>query len=148
MNSDTMLKNVVMEFDTILTQANNASIPCHNFDESKYAILYVCIEGGSALANEFAIMTVNENFFSFYALTMFAKPPFQLKHIKYKKILHYENITKLKTRKFLLWQNINIRVNEDGDKYKLKLLISAKTRGIEGQKANLLQLMDFIAGQF
>jgi len=139
-----MLKSVVKEFDEVSVLINDEVSAHYNSDENPRAVLYVCIEGNSAISNRFAIMTVNEDFFAFYVVTMLSKPPFQLKHISYKTILRYDSITKLKARKFLIWQNIKMFVNEDGDKYKLKLMISSKTVWIEEQKKNLLLLMDFI----
>ncbi|MDR2569191.1 MAG: hypothetical protein LBD23_02690 [Oscillospiraceae bacterium] len=144
MNSDCMLKSVVKKFDTITVQSDDAASTHYNSDENCRAILYVCIEGSSAMSNEFAIMTVNKDFFSFYVLTMFARPPFQPKHIIYKKILLYNDITKLKARKFLLWRHIKMHVDENGNECKLKLMISAKTKGIEAQNENLILLMDFL----
>ena len=138
MTSDDMLKNVVIQYDSMHHNDN------YRTTEHCEAVLYVCIDGNSALTNEFAIMTVNESFFCFYALTMLASPPFQLKHIKHKRVVPYSSITKIKTSKFFIWQNVKIWANDNGRKYKLALTISYKTVGIERQRDNVLWLVDFI----
>ena len=138
MTSDDMLLNVVAAYDRICPQ--------YSSDEHCEAILYICIENNSATKtiNEFAVMTVNDDFFIFYVLNSGVMPNFQLNDIRYKKIIHYSSITKIKSLKFLVWENIKIWVNENGYKYILKLVISYRTIWIGRQRDNLLWLMDFI----
>ena len=138
MTSDDMLKNVVIQYDSMHHNDN------YRTNEHCEAVLYMCIEGNSAYTNEFAIMTVNESFFCFYTLTMLAKIPFQVKHIKHKRVVPYSSITKIKTSKFFIWQNVKIWANDNGRKYKLALTISYKALGLERQRDNVLWLVDFI----
>ena len=140
MINDKTLKQAIEEFH----EEHHDSDICEEYHDKYYkAILYVCLEEVSgdliSLSNDFAIMVVNNDCLSFYVLDQLG---FKL-NILYELILPYKSISKLKFRKFLIWNNLKIRfinnMNEkyNDEEYELKVKFSDKVFGIKKQKENI-----------
>jgi len=116
------------------------------FNSDYFSITYTCIEGSSALGNDFAIMTASKEHLYFY---VFPKLSLCLKNIDYAFSIPFSAVEKLKMRKFFIWTSLKIFVRDDNDKkHKVKLLISNKVVGLKNQKENLEKLREFIKEKF
>ena len=132
------------------------------------AILYVCLEGGfenqsaiemakkvpfggalgmasagaaGALSNEFAIMTVNDDYLCFYILNKFSMNFY----IEDKIVLPYETITKLKVKRFLInWSNFKVHFAIDGQNRKIKIVIAHRSFGLKNQRENIKVFLDHL----
>ena len=127
------LKEAIEKFD-------NSSIDCK-------AILYVCLEGGAKgrrfrtgmRTNDFAIMTVHDDYLCFYVLSKFTFEFLITRRI----VLPYSSITTLKAGAFLKNTKIlRIRFTQDKKNRRLKVVISTNSKESETQRENFKILMD------
>ena len=96
----------------------------------------------AALANDYAIMTVNSESLCFYILNKFKMKL----DITNKIELPYSWITKYKMSKFLMWDNVKIYFENGSEKHKLKLQIATRPIGLKNQPANVREFLDTLSG--
>ena len=136
--TDERMLELIAEFEAL----NEVEAPNSGY----FSVTYVCIEGRSALENDFAIMTASKEHLEFY---VFPKLSFNVKRIDYAFNVPFSVVEKLKMRKFFLWTSLKIFFRDDnGKKHKIKILISSKAVGLKNQKENLEKLREFLTEKF
>jgi hypothetical protein len=141
-------------------------VAAYDDDYGKYfSITCVCIEGGvesislsaygvagyvlsglrGARANDFGVMTANEDCLRIYVLK---KNAFKVcaENMEDVVVLYYDTFTKIEIKKFFLWTSIKIHFmfEHENKPRKIKIVVTDKTLVQRGQKENVKRLTEFL----